>query len=240
MEEMEIDEMSIDDIVKGFELFCEEVAALIPKNKKNFFISKKDDFISNILKEKPKLAVQFSQTMTCSDIDREGDKLAVNNLQIKKLKLNNERKILKSRKIAKDLLIQKINSKIPSNMNQEKPTINPNNEFDISILKNLCNSLFSEISKNEYSMKVKYYEMGMYLLYSKRYCEFKKFSFIDFIESHLTIKSLSQINTYIRFYQICQKYNCLIWNEITMTEIMNNFKEIENILKESSMEITDA
>ena len=62
----------------------------------------------------------------------------------------------------------------------------------------------------ECSMKIKYYELGMYLQYSKTYCIEEHKSFVDFVEKGLNIKSLSQINRYILFYKFCRTYPVLI------------------------------
>ena len=102
--------------------------------------------------------------------------------------------------------------------------------MDIGIFASLINALYEEIRKAEGAIKVKYYEIGMYLKYSKSYCKVEKKSFMDFVVKGLNIKSISQINKYILFYKLCRKYPSLIGCKLTMVDILSNRINIENIL----------
>ena len=102
--------------------------------------------------------------------------------------------------------------------------------MSISIFATLINALYEEIRNIEFNLKVKYYEIGMYLKYSKCYCKEEKKSFIDFVNKTLKIKSISQINKYILFYKICRKYQSLITCKLTFTDILSNRSNIEEYL----------
>ena len=98
---------------------------------------------------------------------------------------------------------------------------------------NLINALYNEIRNAECSMKIKYYELGMYLQYTKTYCKEEGKSFMDFVEKGLNLKALSQINRYISFYNLSRKYPVLIYCQLTIYEINSNRKNIEDFLSNS-------
>jgi len=190
----------------------------------------KENFIRHTLRESVTHSNKHSQEMIFDSDDLITSELSmpnrVSNLKVAP-KQNAAKRKMKSRKMPEEELSKYLSA--PENSSDEtpeKPTINEESVYSLEIIKTVCNRLFDEINKLQCNIKMKYYELGMYLIYAKRYCVQKQLSFVNFVDDYLANKSRSQINKYIRFYQICKKHECLIYNELSMTQIEENYISI--------------
>ena len=99
-------------------------------------------------------------------------------------------------------------------------------------LLNKCDEFISKINNMNKRNKHYFY----YLLYLQR---FKNIYIIEntvedfnrFIEERYNIKKKTKLCNYMRFYDLCQKYEILLTCDLTFSEIIHNTPDILKIIK---------
>lgn len=131
------------------------------------------------------------------------------------------------------LSIEEIRKRLKNKMNhpsEEQPRFEIINTSDKEEVLKSCDSIAKKIIYEDKKNKVYYYHFGKNLsLLKEHYClkavGIKPLPFHNFIEDRYKIK-LSTIFKYLKFYNLCEKYDCLLDCDLSFSEIMNNVPEI--------------
>jgi len=214
-----------EDIEDKFEKFSEKLFKIIPKKhhskiKETVAEFKNDAFKRKNITEVPSIKLCFSQEMNLKESHIDEDKFKKQNTVKRKMTID--------RKIPVDQLKIVLSQRT---LTFEKPEIDKTKYFNLENLTYTINTLSDHIDLSIQNLKKSYYEIGMYLLYTKRYCSQNNLSFINYVQECLKTKSLSTINNYIRFYEMCQLNENIIFNSLSMKQVLDNFKEIKQLCR---------
>ena len=134
-------------------------------------------------------------------------------------------------KISIDLLKQRLFNKIKE---VEEPKVEEVdvNSTDQEGLLSKCDEFINKIKSTDKRNKHYYYYFGYYLQRFKNiYIMENTFEdFNRFMEERYNMKKTKLCN-YMRFYDLCQKYEILLTCDLTFTEILHNTPEILKIIK---------
>ena len=132
-------------------------------------------------------------------------------------------------KIPIDILKQRLHNKISE---VEEPKVEEVDSNDQNTLLNKCDEFISKINNMNKRNKHYYYYFGYYLQRFKNIyiIENTVADFNKFIEVRYNIKKTKLCN-YMRFYDLCQKYEILLTCDLTFSEIIHNTPEILKIIK---------
>ena len=188
---------------------------------------------------------QFKDLILENDIDIEKLYFALENGSVplplpfpkpnrQKLSIEEIRKRLKMREDQRSST-RSLKMKHPS---EEQPRFEIINTSDKEEVLKSCDSIAKKIIYEDKKNKVYYYHFGKNLsLLKEHYClkavgikerssvGIKPLPFHNFIEDRYKIK-LSTIFKYLKFYNLCEKYDCLLDCDLSFSEIMNNVPEI--------------
>ena len=132
-------------------------------------------------------------------------------------------------KIPIDILKQRLHNKISE---VEEPKVEEVDSNDQNTLLNKCDEFISKINNMNKRNKHYYYYFGYYLQRFRNIyiIENTVEDFNRFIEERYNIKKTKLCN-YMRFYELCQKYEILLTCDLTFSEIIHNTPEILKIIK---------
>jgi len=219
----------IEDIQTFFTEFAEEVEKLIQKSKiKDFhdqcIIFRKKAFKAQLDKSPRK--IMLSQEILLDEPHPEELQLKIH----PQIKTNKAIKRKNSRKLSPNRLKEALNKKT-----SEAGIINEipkDKKYNLSSLTSYINSLSQKIDIKLIKLKSHFMELGQYLKYAKEYCKYEKLSFTEYVAKYLCVKDLSTITNYIRFYQICRENPDILNCNLTMTQVLQNHKEIKQLLNQ--------
>ena len=82
----------------------------------------------------------------------------------------------------------------------------------------------NNIQNNEH-----FFSLGECFIQAKAFCVIEKIAFVPFVEENIKELSLSRINTYIRFVELCQKEPRFIRSSLSLSFISKHQKRISNM-----------
>ena len=160
-----------------------------------------------ISKPARKLQLQYSQTVEIEDYDEQS---------VDSQSQNIVKQLTYSQKLIKEAL----------DKNQDKP-VNFDKflipvETSVASLINECRTHFQKLfflRDNKFKLQL---ELGLKLMWIKRYCKKNKTNFLQFCNNHFVPQSLSQLNKYIEFHEFVKTYLKLMSSSLSMRMILSN------------------